>query len=201
MTDFYEILGVARTATAAEIRQAYVKLARERHPDRFTDPGEKQRVQSFFQDLTTAFNTLVNENSRREYDQERERKRPTNPAEMAQDAHARAQALLEQGGSAEEALDLLRAAVHHQPNDARYHAALGRLLAKRTTYAREAIQSLERAAQLSPQTAALFVDLAILFLKQGMRLRAQKAVEQALRLAPRDPQVQKVSALLKQGQA
>jgi curved DNA-binding protein CbpA len=199
MIDFYEILGVARTATAPEIRQAYVKLARERHPDRFTDPGEKQRAQTFFQDLTTAFNTLVNENSRREYDQERERKRPTNPAEMAQDAHARAQALLEQGGSTEEALDLLRAAVHHQPNDARYHAALGRFLAKRTTFAREAIQSLERAAQLSPQTAALFVDLAILFLKQGLKLRAQKAVEQAQRLAPRDPQVLKVTALVKQG--
>ena len=30
-----------RTATAAEVRQAYARLAREKHPDRFTDPAEK----------------------------------------------------------------------------------------------------------------------------------------------------------------
>ena len=32
MTDHYQTLGVAPTASAAEIRQAYARLARERHP-------------------------------------------------------------------------------------------------------------------------------------------------------------------------
>jgi curved DNA-binding protein CbpA len=199
MVDFYEILGIGKGASAPEIRQAYMKLARERHPDRFTDPKEKERAQSFFQDLTAAFNTLFNENSRREYDEERDRKKPTNPVEMAQDAHDRALALLEQGGSAEEALELLRAAVHHQPNEARFHAALGRCLAKRATSARDAIQSLERATQLSPRTAGFHADLAVALHRQGLRLRAQKAAEQALKLAPHDAQIQKVAALVDQG--
>jgi curved DNA-binding protein CbpA len=199
MVDFYEILGVGRSASAPEIRQAYLKLARERHPDRFTDPREKERAQRFFQDLTTAFNTLFNENSRREYDEERDRKKPTNPAEMAQEAHDRASALLEQGGSAEEAVALFRVALHHQPNEARYHAALGRCLAKRTTSARDAIQSLERATQLSPRNAGFHADLALALHRQGLRLRAQKAVEQALKLAPHDAQIQKVAALVNHG--
>lgn len=198
MADLYEILGVAPTATAAEVKQAYVRLAKERHPDRFPDPGEKARAQTFFQDLTAAFNTLNNERTRGEYDAERERKKPVNPVEMAQDAYDRALALAEEGGSLEETLNLLRAAVHHQPNEARYHAAMGRFLAKRSTYTREAIQSFERAIQLSPRTAAFHADLALLLLKQGMKLRAQKAAEQALRLNPRDPQVQKVVALVNQ---
>jgi curved DNA-binding protein CbpA len=198
MVDFYEILGVAKSASASEIRQAYMKLARERHPDRFVDPFEKARAQSFFQDLTTAFNTLFNENSRREYDEEGSRRKPTSPVEMAQEAHDRAAALLEQGGSAEEALTLLRAAVHHQPNEARYHAALGRFLAKRTTFIRDAIQSLERATQLSPQTAAFHADLALALHRQGLRLRAQKAAEQALKLAPHDAQIQKVASHVNQ---
>jgi curved DNA-binding protein CbpA len=198
MADFYEILGVAPTATAAEVRQAYVRLAKERHPDRFPDPAEKARAQRFFQDLTTAFNTLHNERTRREYDAERERKKPVNPVEMAQDAYDRALALAEEGGSLDEILNLLRAAVHHQPDEARYHAAMGRFLAKRNTYTREAIQSFERAIQLSPRTAGFHADLALLLLKQGMKLRAQKAAEQALRLNPRDPQVQKVIALVNQ---
>jgi len=198
MADFYEILGIPTTATAADVRKAYVRLAKERHPDRFPDPAEKNKAQSFFQDLTTAFNTLFNEGSRREYDQERERKKPKNPVELAQHAYERALALEQEGGSADETLTLLRAAVHHQPNEARYHAAMGRFLAKRTTFTREAIQSLERAAQLSPQTAALHADLALLLLKQGMKLRAQKAISEAMRLAPRDPQVKKVAALVNQ---
>ena len=199
MRDFYAILGIPRTASAAEVRQAYVRLAKERHPDRFPDPLEKEKAQSFFQDLTTAYNTLFNERSRREYDEECLRKKPVNAKEMAQDAYDRALALVEQGGAPEEILTLFRAAVHHQPNEGRYHAAVGRLLAKRTTFSREAIQSLERATQLSPQTAAFHADLALLLLKQGMKLRAQKAAEQAQRLSPQDPQIQKVLALVTQG--
>jgi curved DNA-binding protein CbpA len=196
MADYYEILGVAKTAGAGEIRQAYLKLARERHPDRFTDPAEKEKAQAFFKDLTTAFNTLFNEGSRREYDQSLERPKPKGPEEIARDAHERAQALADQGGGAEEILTLLRSAVHYQPNEGRYHFSLGRFLAKRTTYAREAVQSLERAVQLSPQMAAFHAELALALHKQGLKLRAQRAVEQALRLAPRDPQVQKVAALV-----
>lgn len=200
MTDYYEILGVARGAGAPEIRQAYMRLAKQRHPDLFTDLHEKARAQSFFQDLTTAFNTLFNEKTRAEYDQESEQKKKLlTPEDLARDSYERALATAEAGGSADEELTLLRAAVHHQPNDARYHAALGRFLGKRATFAREAIQSLERATQLAPQTAAFFADLALLFLKQGMKLRAQKAAEQALRLAPGDAKIQKVSTLVSQG--
>ena len=89
MGDYYQILGVSRTAGASEIRQAYLRLARERHPDRFTDPAEKERAQAFFRDLTTAFNTLQNQNTRREYDAESERPRPVGPEEIAKDAFER----------------------------------------------------------------------------------------------------------------
>ena len=70
MADYYAILGVPRTATAAEIRQAYARSAREQHPDRFADPAQKEQAQEFFKDITAAFNTLSNEKSRREYDAE-----------------------------------------------------------------------------------------------------------------------------------
>jgi len=196
MPDYYEILGIGKGASAADIRQAYVRLAKEKHPDRFRDPAEKVRAESFFKDLTTAFNTLFNEASRREYDRDHERPKPSNPVDIAKDAYERGLALADEGGAGEEVLILLRSAVHHQPEEGRYHAGLGRYLAKRTTFTREAIQSLEKAIQLEPRNAAFLADLALLFHKQGLSLRAQKAAEQARRLAPKDAQIQKVAALV-----
>ena len=199
MTDHYQMLGVAPTASAAEIRQAYARLARERHPDRFTDPAEKQRAQSALQDVTTAFNELVNPRRRQEYDEARHKPVPRTPEDIASDAFERAQPLLE-GGRLDEAVTLLRTAVHHAPDQAAYHAALGRALARVPALARDAVQALERATQLAPQGAAAFADLAAVLARQGLRLRAQKAMETALRLAPRDARIARLAAELGLGQ-
>ncbi len=195
MGDYYEILGVPRTAAPAEIRQAYHRLARERHPDRFSDPAEKEKAQVFFRDLTAAFNTLQNQNSRREYDAERERPHPVGPEEIAKDAFGRAGRMLE-SGEHEEALTLLRTAVHNAPGEARYHHALGRALSRNPQSMREAIACVEKATQLAPANAAFFVDLAALLHSQGLTMRAQKSAQTALRLAPRDARVQKIAAEL-----
>jgi curved DNA-binding protein CbpA len=199
MSDHYELLGVAPSASAAEIRRAYALLAREKHPDRFTDPAEKERAQKVFQDITTAFNTLIHPDRRREYDQERERPQPKTPEEIATDAFERAQGALE-AGQVEEAITLLQTAVHHAPDRAAYHAALGRALGRLPAHAREAVQALERAIQLDPRNAAAFADLAVVFARQGLKLRAQKALESALRLSPRDPRLVRLAAELGLGQ-
>ena len=66
--DYYEILGVQRDAPVAAIRTAYLRLARERHPDRFSEPEAKRQAEEAFKTITTAFNTLTNERNRQEYD-------------------------------------------------------------------------------------------------------------------------------------
>lgn len=193
MADYYQMLGVSITASASEIRAAYARLARERHPDRFTDPTEKAKAHAAFQELTTAFNTLFNASSRHEYDQQRERPKPTNPEDIARDAFERAGPAME-AGQADEVITLLRTAVHHAPNEARYRHALGKALGRSRATAREAVVELERAIQLQPREAAYHADLALVLHGQGLSLRAQKAVEAALRLAPRDPRIRKIAS-------
>jgi curved DNA-binding protein CbpA len=183
MPDYYELLGVEPNASKVAIRKAYALLAREKHPDRFTDPEERAKAERRFQDITTAFNTLMNETARREYDASRERPQPTTPEEIARDAFERAGGLLESGQVAE-AVTLYRTAVHHGPEDAAYHVALGKALGRDRATAREAIQVLERSTQLAPQDPAGFAELALVLHRQGLRLRAQRALEAAQKLAP-----------------
>jgi curved DNA-binding protein CbpA len=199
MSDYYKMLGVAPSASTAEIRQAYARLAREKHPDRFTDPAAKQEAQKAFQDVTTAFNTLMNPRSRAEYDETRHKPVPRTPEEIASEAFGRAQPLLD-GGQPDEAITLLRTAVHHAPGAAAYHVALGRALGRLPAFAREAVQVLERATQLEPRNAGAFADLAVVLARQGLKLRAQKAMETAVRLAPRDAKIARLAAELGLGQ-
>jgi curved DNA-binding protein CbpA len=199
MNDHYQLLGVAPSASAAEIRKAYALLAREKHPDRFRDPVEKKQAEEAFQKITAAFNALMNPASRREYDENRNRPQPRTPEEVATDAFERAQPALE-AGQVEEAITLLQTAVHHAPGQAAYHAALGRALGRVPGQAREAVQALEKATQLEPRNAAAFADLAVVLARQGLKLRAQKALETALRLAPRDARLARLAAELGLGQ-
>lgn len=195
MPNYYEILGVSRTASAAEIRQAYMRLAKERHPDRFPDPAERARAEAFFKELTAAYNTVGNDRGRTEYDISLSRPKDAPPAEIAKQAFADAMQCYERKDF-HNAVELLRTAVHHVPKEARYHAALGMALSKNPNWVREAIQAAETATQLAPTTAAYYVELAELLLSQGLRLRARHPAETAARLAPNDPRVQDLVAEL-----
>jgi len=195
VANHYEILGVAQKASSDEIRRTYLKLARERHPDRFTDAAEKAKAHEFFQQFTEAFNTLSNEQRRRAYDQELAKPKLERPEDIAKDAFARALKSAE-AREEQQAVDLLHVAIHHQPGEASYHAALGRLLSRHPKHARDAVAALEKAAQLAPEKTVYHLELASLLHAQGLKIRAKKALEPALQREPQDPNVQRLAGEL-----
>uniref|UniRef100_A0A8D0R5Y2 DnaJ homolog subfamily C member 16 n=1 Tax=Sus scrofa TaxID=9823 RepID=A0A8D0R5Y2_PIG len=62
--DPYRVLGVSRTASQADIKKAYKKLAREWHPDKNKDPGAEDK----FIQISKAYEILSNEEKRSHYD-------------------------------------------------------------------------------------------------------------------------------------
>ena len=68
--DYYQILGINRNATAAEIKKAYRKLALKYHPDRNSESEQTKKVaQRKFQDVSDAYSVLSDPKKKEMFDQ------------------------------------------------------------------------------------------------------------------------------------
>lgn len=180
--NYYEILGVERSANDQEIRERFRKLARENHPDRYRGP-DKADAERKFQTLTEAVNVLTNPAKRRQHDDQLVSGGARGPADFAQVAKA----YLSKGAKAYKDGDMLGAyenfdmAVKHNPQDAKGFHYLALAAARIPAYTRQAVQAIESAVQREPMNPLYLKDAGMLCKRAGLMAKAERYFEETLK--------------------
>ncbi|HEY8134159.1 MAG TPA: DnaJ domain-containing protein [Thermoanaerobaculia bacterium] len=198
--NYYDVLGVDRSASEQEIREHFRKLARENHPDRYkgTDKAECERK---FQTLTEAVNVLTNPARRKQHDAELSSGVSRTSADFGQVAKvylAKGVKAFKEGDirAAYENFDM---AVKHNPNDAKAFHYLALAASRIPAYARQAVQAIETAVQRDPVNAVFLKDAGLICKRAGLVAKAERYLNEALKWDPTSLEIQNALADLRQG--
>jgi len=197
--NYYDVLGVDRTASEQQIRDRFRKLARESHPDRYAE-NEKAEAERKFQTLTEAVNVLTNPVKRKQHDSE-----ISSGINKTTDLAAVGKAYLNKGAKAFKENDIKTAyenfdmAVKHNPNDAKSYHYLALAAMRIPAYMRQAVQAIETAVQKEPVNPVYLKDAGLICKKAGLNLKAERYLEEAAKWDPGSNEIQNALAELRHG--
>lgn len=199
--DHYEILELPERAEAGEVKNAYYRLARRYHPDRFhlqSGTSLHTRLGSAFARVTQAYETLIDPKARTTYDATLERTRQFRRSEVSSrgdygadfDENVAPDENFQRGCTALQqeqfnaAINYLAAAARAVPGEARYRAYYGKALAATENTRRLAENELQAAVKMEPRNSMFHTFLAELYVELNFHKRAEAALERALSLDP-----------------
>ena len=197
--NYYEILGVERSASDEEIRERFRKLARENHPDRYRGP-DKADAERKFQTLTEAVNVLTNPAKRKQHDGELAAGGGKGPADYAQVAKA----YMAKGVKAFKENDVRGAyenfdmAVKHNPQDAKALHYLALAASRIPAFARQAVQAIEGALKHEPLNPLFLKDAGLICRQAGLVAKAERYLEEALKWDASNLEIQGALSELRQ---
>lgn len=222
----YDVLGVNTDVPAQDLKTVYYQLARRYHPDRFrkSEPSLVARMESAFARITQAYDTLRDDSLRSSYNSKLAARRkaeqlagtapkaatPAAPeadvervAELVESAAERAEVQFKEGFAALElgqprvAIGLFASAASAVPNEPRYRAFYGHMLAGNERTRRAAEAELQAAIKLDPNNAEYRVMLAELYRDLGLKLRSKGEAERAVALDPNNRKARELLRALK----
>lgn len=189
--NFYDILGVPQNALPRQIKERFLTLARERHPDRFQGAG-KEKAEREFQAITQAFNVLSDPERRRQHDLELAQPEGT---QQSTDAEEVARVYLQRGIRAYKEKNYLAAAesfdraAKSSPDNARAWHHLALACSTQERWQGRALSAIQSACKLDPINVSYLKLAGKLFARAGMKIKAKQYYKQALQWGGSDREI------------
>ncbi len=196
--DHYQILGVDKTITPAELKKVYFRLAKRYHPDRHLEPDMadmKNVLETLFTKVHQAYETLSNDFKRNEYD----RIQVQGTVKSPEVVKARNEKLEKRAAAAKQfetgmtafragnywgAEESFKWACQFDPENSKYFHYRGLSLSHVPRRSHEAEEHLRKAIELDPEVSSYHLEMGNLYLKGGLKTRALQYFNQALEFDP-----------------
>jgi curved DNA-binding protein CbpA len=189
-----ELLEVDENSDAGAVKRNYYRLVKEFHPDRHfdsNDPGLKDKLPAIFEAISQAYTLLKDDVARREYFESGSvHKEEVPPPQNAEILFKRGVEEFKSGnfwGAAE----AFQWAAKLNENNARYWSYLSLAYTKMDNKLKDAEEALVHAIRLEPYNPDHYANLGHIYLKGGMKKRAQAAFEKALKIDPENTKAKK----------
>ncbi len=201
--NFYEMLGIGRNATAQEIKKSYFRLAKVYHPDRHANTDlidMKPMLEMLFVSINEAYNVLVVEAKRDQYDKELAR----GPIKQRAEDRTAQQQDSQKGNAVtqfNEGLNRLRAqnfwgaeeafrwAMRLDPSNHDYVFHMGLALSHMPRRRHDAEEKFKKAIQMAPSKIEYYLELGNLYAKSGLKTKALSIYQDALKRAPNSEKI------------
>ena len=187
----YELLEVNVDVSFDEIKKAYLQKVKKYHPDMHNylhNENLNEHLFKLFSALNYAYNTLKNEKSRAEYDDSifkiKKSKKVQDPNIILAKEHFRKGVNDFTKGDFWGASDSFRMSTRMQPREANHWAHLGLALSRIPKRIKEAEEAMLEAIRLDPKNSDYYMHLGLIFLSSGLKLRAIREFEKALKFNP-----------------
>ena len=189
--DHYRVLGVPQTASAADVKAAWLAAAKRFHSDAFSglDLGSARRIaEDLFTRVNEANSVLSDANRRAEYDVYVDRKEKGLPTDVG--AILRAEGVFQRGeilfksGRWEDAEGQFREAISLNHTEAEFHAFLGMAMFRRSGKPEEALPHVQKALGMDPRLHSGTIFLSQIYQAQGEVERAKSLLRKAIEKDP-----------------
>jgi len=186
-TSHYQLLNVESSTPRSEVKKHYYQMARRFHPDHHMDhPEWTPRLLELMENLTEAYETLSDDETKEEYDAllaQTVENIPSDARKLAQGYLEKAQECIVERNIAGSIL-WLHHAIEAEPNSSSHRAMLGRCLSTIPEYCREAVEQFEMAIDLDPRNLAAHLDYGELLESLKVPWRARFHYLRALEIDP-----------------
>jgi curved DNA-binding protein CbpA len=192
--NLYQVLRLEPGANTDSVKESYLTLAKEYHPDRFFDSryeSLKGEITSIFMKVNEAYNVLSDTRKRSEYDRKeihlqvdrQEKGEPKSDSRVAQQQFRKGMETLKVG-DAWTAVESFRWAVQLSPRNALYHSWLGAALTTTRKRLHEAEEHCKTAIALDYSNPLFYLHLGRVYKTGKLPQKARKQFETALKLDP-----------------